>query len=116
MTPLHGLLGHVESGWEMLLEVVTAPPTWLALVVIGIGPAGLAGPRAPDWAVKRGLSGLARAAEASFGFEAINRGVVHAVQTGAEALRVTQTGLLNWNVLGLVAGLVVVLFVLILGG
>jgi hypothetical protein len=41
---------------------------------------------------------------------------VRAVQTGAEALRVTQTGLLNWNILGMVAGFVVVMLVLILGG
>jgi NADH-quinone oxidoreductase subunit L len=111
----HGLLGKVESGWEMLLEVVTAPATWLALGVIALGLLAWQF-RTRLIGVKHALESLAQAAEASFGFEAINRGVVKAVQVGAEELRVTQTGLLNWNILGLVAGLVVVLLVLILGG
>ena len=110
-----GLLGTVESGWEMLLEVVTAPATWLALVVIGLGLLAWQG-RTRLIGVKRSLDGLAHAAEAGFGFEAVNRWIMNTVQTGAEILRGTQTGLLNWNILGLVAGLVVVLLVLILGG
>ena len=62
------------------------------------------------------LGGIGWAAAHSFGFEAINRGVVTTTQEAAEALRVTQTGLLNWNVLGIVGGLLLVLGVLALGG
>ena len=51
----------------------------------------------------------------SFGFEAINRGVVRVTQNTAEALRVTQTGLLSWNVAGIAVGLIVVLIVLAWG-
>jgi NADH-quinone oxidoreductase subunit L len=110
----HGLLGSVESGWQALLEVITTPWTLLALAVIALGLAA--------WQMRARLMGLAlrlrgvgRIAEASFGFEAINRAVVKGVKSSAEALRETQTGLLNWNVFALLAGLVIVLIVLLLG-
>ena len=45
-----------------------------------------------------------------------SRGVVQATQQAAEALRVTQTGQLNWNMVGIVAALVLVLAVLAAGG
>ncbi len=111
----HGLLGEGMSGWELLLEVVKAPATLLALVVIGLGLLAWQ-QREQLNGVKNALTGLAQAAEASFGFEAINRTIVSRVQAGAEILRRTQTGLLNWNILGLVAGLVIVLLYLVLGG
>ena len=51
--------------------------------------------------ITKRLQGFARLATNSFGFEAINRGVVRVTQNTAEALRVTQTGLLSWNVAGI---------------
>jgi len=63
----------------------------------------------------RALRGLGWAAENSFGFEAINRGIVRGVSGAAEGLRITQTGLLNWNVVGIVAGLLIVIAILALG-
>jgi NADH-quinone oxidoreductase subunit L len=110
----HAVLGKVESGWEILLEVVKAPATLLALAVIGLGLL-IWFMRARLMGLAQSLRGVGNIAEASFGFEAINRAVVKGVQSGAEALRNTQTGLLNWNILGLVAGLVVVLVVLMWG-
>ncbi len=110
----HGLLGSLESGWEILWEVAKAPATLLALGVILLGLATWQ-LRARLAGLSRFLHGIGRMAEASFGFEAINRTVVRGMQSGAEALRATQTGLLNWNILGLVAGLVIVLIVLVLG-
>jgi NADH-quinone oxidoreductase subunit L len=110
----HAFLGEVESGWELLGEVIKAPATLLALGVIILGLL--------VWyfrerfiGLSHSLRGIGSAAEASFGFEAINRAILRGVQSGAEDLRVTQTGLLNWNILGLVAGLVIVLLVLMLG-
>ena len=41
--------------------------------------------------------------------------VVKWTQTAAKKLRVTQTGHLNWNVVGIVGGLVIVLIILALG-
>lgn len=110
-----GLLGGVESGWGYLLEVVSAPATFVALGVIGLGLLA--------WQYRRyllsvslALKGVKQAAQDSFGFEAINRGIVNGFTASAETLRKTQTGMLNWNMVGMVAGFVIVLIVLILGG
>ncbi len=100
---------------ETILEVVGAAPTYLALAVVALGllawrfRKNLSGPA-------RSLQGIARAAQASFGFEALNRGVVRGTQQLAEGVRVTQPGLLNWNVFAVLAGLLVVMAVLVLGG
>jgi NADH-quinone oxidoreductase subunit L len=110
----HGLLGTVESGWEILLEVVKTPATLLALAIIALGLVAWQ-MRARLAPLAHSLRGVGRIAEDSFGFEAINRAVVNGVKSGAEALRATQTGLLNWNIFGLLAGLVIVLIVLALG-
>jgi len=58
---------------------------------------------------------VGQAAAADFGFNWLNRQIVHGTGQIAEALRATQTGYLNWNVLGIVAGFVVVLGILALG-
>lgn len=110
--PVHGV--ETLSLGEMFHEVLSIP-TLIALAVIALGLAA--------WWWRSRLSGLAnalkflgRAAANSFGFEAINRGIVKGTQSAAEALRVTQTGLLNWNILGIIAGLILVLAVVIFGG
>lgn len=110
--PLHDI--EAATSMEFVLEVITAPATLIALVVVALGLAA--------WWQRKLLSGLARslqgigkAAADSFGFEAINRAIVNTVQSGAEALRITQTGLLNWNVFGILAGLIIVLVILAVG-
>ncbi|WP_322793254.1 proton-conducting transporter membrane subunit, partial [Bellilinea sp.] len=111
--PAHHL--EVHSTWAMVEEVIAAPATYLALGVVAIGL--LAG-----WQRKRliplgqALGGVSKAAAESFGFEAINRGVVIATQKLAEALRVTQPGLLNWNVFAIVCALLILLASLAVGG
>ena len=62
------------------------------------------------WLIK-GLGWLKWAAEHSFGFEAINTGVVKAAEGSAEGLRATQTGLLAYNILA-VLGTIIILFTL----
>jgi NADH-quinone oxidoreductase subunit L len=103
----------VTSTAEILGEVISLP-TLLALLVIAVGLAAW-WRRDALQGVAKGLSGIGDAAANSFGFEAINRGVVKTTQDGAEALRPTQTGLLNWNVLGILVCLVIVLAVLVMG-
>ena len=98
----------------MLREVITDPLTLLALAVVALGLLAWWQRERLQGLVKV-LSGLAKAAENSFGFEAVNRGVVEVTQTAAEDLRGTQTGLLNWNVAGIVAGLVIVMIILVVG-
>lgn len=109
--PAHGL-EHLTLG-EMVSELVSLP-TLLALVVVALGLAAWWW-RDSLTGLAKSLQGLGKVAADSFGFEAINRGVVKTTQNSAEALRNTQTGLLNWNVLGILAALIIVLAVVALG-
>ena len=105
---------HELTTWDMVVEVLTAPATYVALLVVVLG-AGCWWKRDALSGVTKRLQGFARLATNTFGFEAINRGVVRVTQNTAEALRVTQTGLLSWNVAGIAIGLIVVLIVLAWG-
>jgi NADH-quinone oxidoreductase subunit L len=105
----------VQSTGALLTHIATAPATAIALAVVALGLCcwwqreRLAG-------AARGLAGVATMATNNFGFEAINRGVVNVTQGAAESLRSTQPGVLNWNVMAILVGLVVVLAILALGG
>jgi NADH-quinone oxidoreductase subunit L len=110
--PYHAI--HPEPTGAFLAEVLAAPSTWLALGVVGLGLLA--------WWFRRRLAliseplqDVGRLARRSFGFEALNRLVVRTVQAAAEDLRGLQTGLLNWNVMAIVATLVVVLLIVALG-
>ncbi len=112
--PFHfgGAEGHAAAGtWTTVVEVLTAPATWLALVIVALGIL--------LWTLRGVFAGIGarlrparRAAEAGYGFEAINRGVTGAVQAAGERLRATQSGLLNWNVAAIVMAVIAVLFAL----
>jgi NADH-quinone oxidoreductase subunit L len=110
--PAYGIEAH--STLYVIEEILLAPATLLAMAVIVLGLAA--------WWQRERLQGLAaalhpvaRAAQDSFGFEAINRGVVQVTATAAENLRGTQTGLLSWNIFAILAALVIVLAVLLVG-
>lgn len=110
--PFHEI--EAVSTGTILLEVVTAPATWLA---VGVVAAGIA-----CWLLRKWMMIFAEIfqdfvvfAQNSFGFEAINRAIVRTVQTAAEDLRGSQTGLLNWNVLAILATLIIVLLLVSLG-
>ena len=105
----------VEATAQILTKVATAPATFGALAVVALGVVA--------WFARRPLQGVARAfgalgwaAAHSFGFEALNKGIVAATVESGESLRVTQTGLLGWNVLGIILALAAVLGVLAIGG
>ena len=110
--PFHAL--HIESAASIYEEIITAPATLLALGVVALGLF--------SWWFRAGLSwaqnlvpGLKTAAINDFGFEWINHQIVTLTQNAARVLRVTQTGELNWNVLGIVSGAIVVMAFLVLG-
>jgi len=109
--PYHNI--HAESTWEILGEVISLP----TLVALGVVALGLLAwwQRDKLGGLGKALGWLGKAAAASFGFEAINRGVVKGTQGASNGLSVTQTGLLNWNVLGIVVALVILFAVLALG-
>jgi NADH-quinone oxidoreductase subunit L len=110
--PAHGI--EISSLGEVIHEVLSLP-TLIALIVIALGLAAWWW-RGRLTGLSNALKGVGQAAADSFGFEAINRGIVKGTQSAAEALRATQTGLLNWNIFGIIAGLIIVLAVVIFGG
>jgi NADH-quinone oxidoreductase subunit L len=111
--PLHEI--HFESVSGMAVKIFSSPATFLALGVIGLGliawlqRSRLAG-------VARGFAWLSGWSDTMFGFEPLNLWLAKTVRGGAEALRGTQTGLLQWNIAGILTGLLVILAVLVFGG
>jgi NADH-quinone oxidoreductase subunit L len=55
------------------------------------------------------FTGIGRLAERGFGFEDLNRAVIGATLKAADRIRPLQTGLLNWNIFGILGGLLIVL-------
>ncbi len=110
--PFHQL--DAENMLEMVSAVLSAPVTWVALPVIGWGLASWYW-RSRLTVISDRLRFITYAASADFGFEALNRQVVRIAQRTAIKLRRTQTGKLNWNMTGIVGGLVMVLLVVLIG-
>ncbi len=96
------------STGEMIVEIMTAPLTYVALSVIALGLAA--------WLLRNRLKPVARslqpiysAASAEFGFEKVNDWVISAVQGISKALQPLQTGELNWNLLGVISGILILM-------
>jgi NADH-quinone oxidoreductase subunit L len=109
--PFHGM--EHESLVEIITAILSAPATWFTLLIVAAG-------LTMSWLRARGyrLFGggwLNPFVETSFGFESLNRLIVRGTYKFAEQLSLTQTGELNWNILGIVSALLVVLLVLWLG-
>jgi len=110
--PFHKL--ELLSSLDLIEEVLFAPATWLAAGVVAAG-AGL-------WLVRRSIPAQNRPAgwfealnESSFGFEWLNHQVMAVFGNISTALQKTQTGKLNWNILGILAAFLTVLVVLVWG-
>jgi NADH-quinone oxidoreductase subunit L len=106
---------HVASTIEYVTEILTALATYFALAVVALGLA-IYWWRSKLIAIGKPFAFLGRWADKGFGFESINRGLVSITQKSASALQLTQTGQLNWNVLGIIAGLIMVLVVVFFVG
>jgi NADH-quinone oxidoreductase subunit L len=110
--PFHAL--HAPSTLGLVHEILVAPATWGALLVVALGLGAwwkrdrLAGAGA-------GFQWLGRAAADSFGFELLNSLGVVITRGAAAGLAISQTGQLNWNMVGIVGGLVAVLLFLVWG-
>ncbi len=114
--PLHfAANAELKGTWETAQEVLSSTGTWVAMAVVAAGILAwiLWRPRGQRITA---LEPARRTAEAGLGFESINRGITRAVQWSGERLRVTQSGILNWNVAAIVFAVVVVLAVLAAGG
>jgi NADH-quinone oxidoreductase subunit L len=109
--PYHAIESLNLSG--MFHEVISLP-TLVPLAVIALGIL--------CWFFRDKLASLGKLfgwlrwlADHSFGFEAINSGVVSAAQGSAEGLRVTQTGVLGWNILGILSTIIVLFTLFAIG-
>jgi len=110
--PIHEI--HNISLIEMMKHVVLTPATWIAVAIILLGIMTWFG-RESLVGVKKIFEPIAKIAEASFGFESINKFIVSFSNGLGEKLRATQTGKLNWNIFYLLVGLLVVFAVLLIG-
>ena len=102
-----------ESTASMVVSILSAPATWLTLGIVALG-FSIAWVRARGYRLFGG-GWLTPLVETSFGFDTLNQWLVRTVNEWGEDLRATQTGQLNWNILGIFSGLLVVLFILWLG-
>jgi NADH-quinone oxidoreductase subunit L len=107
--PFHEL--ERESLLQMVTAILSAPSTWFALLVVMIG-AGISWLRMRGYALF-GAGPLQLLVDTSFGFDALNQFVVRGVSKFAERLRATQTGILSWNVVGILGAFLAVLIFLI---
>jgi NADH-quinone oxidoreductase subunit L len=107
--PAHHL--EFEGTWVLVAQTFLNPATWIVLAVIGLG-FGL-------WAGRKFFARPAQAlkpvAQGGLGFEWLNRQIVRLTQRCAAFLQRFHTGQLNWNVVGILGGLVVILCIL-MGG
>ncbi len=110
--PVHTI--HDLTLVEMFQNVILNPATWIAVAIIILG--------IMTWFGRESLMGiqtlfkpLMNAAQASFGFESINKFIVTSSNYLGEKLRTTQTGKLSWNILYMLIGLVVVFAALLIG-
>lgn len=106
---------HTGTTMEFVMEILTAPSTYVALGVVALGLA-IYWFRDKLAAIGRPFAFLGRWADKGFGFESINKGLVSITQKSASALQLTQTGQLNWNIVGILVGLIAVLLVVFFVG
>ena len=107
--PFHSV--PVLSLSEMAAEIFMAPATYAALTVIALGLAIF-------WYVRQKSAGLSVAwldvlSRESFGFDWLNRQVATGTLQLGTVLQKTQTGILNWNVVGILGALLAVLIFLV---
>ena len=97
-----------ESTWALVGQILVNPFTWVTLAVIALGFS--------LWAARkyfaRPAAVLKPLAESGLGFEWLNRQIVSLTQRAATFLQRFQTGQLNWNVAGILGGLILILILL----
>jgi NADH-quinone oxidoreductase subunit L len=110
--PFHDL--RYLQTFEMALEIIESPETWLALLVILIGISTWRFQHAFQ-AILKILRPISNFAKEGLGFDWVNAQIVKGIQSAATAIRYTQTGILSWNVLGIFGGLVILFIILAWG-
>jgi len=110
--PFHDV--HAIGTFKLVKEIALAPATWISLAVIALGIG--------TWILRKSLAGIkdslrpvARLFENGLGFEHLNQGIINVTKNLSAVLHLTQTGQLNWNILGIVGMLSVLLALLFIG-
>jgi NADH-quinone oxidoreductase subunit L len=106
---------HISSTWQLVQNMLGTSATLIALAVVGLGFSAWWGRERLAW-LKNRLARPAQVAAQDYGFEAINQWIMGAVENSATALRLTQTGQLNWNMVGVIGGLLLTLIFLMWSG
>ncbi len=117
--PLHfGTAPELRTTIAMAQEVLLSSGTWIAMIVVlaGIVLWALWRRFLPSLGSRRAWKKPAAPRRPGLGFESLNRGISRAVLWSGEKLRVTQSGILNWNVAAIVIAAVLVLAILAAGG
>lgn len=109
--PFHEL--EHETLREMVTHVLSAPATWFTLLIVAVG-LGISWLRARGYRLFGG-GWLNPFVETAFGFDSLSHVIVRGTYKVAEQLSLTQTGELNWNILGIISALLMVLLILWLG-
>lgn len=96
---------------EMAIEIFTAPATYIALTVIALGLGKF-------WLIRKQVTGQVDArvdiiSYESFGFDWLNRQIADRIVRLAAVLQKTQTGVLSWNIVGILGALLAVLIFLV---
>lgn len=107
--PYHDL--DAESTLALVTEVLTEPSTWIAVLIVLLGVT-LWFIRGRLVSIRNALLPLTKITDNDFWFEWVNRKIILLTNRIATALRKTQTGQLNWNVMGIVGALVLMLILI----
>ncbi len=110
--PFHDIEGITLAA--LFHEILTLP-TLIALIVIALG-IFLWFSRNKMEGLSNGMRSIRWASEKSFGFEALNTAFIEVTNNIAEALRATQTGIMNWNVMAIAASLIILFAIILVGG
>jgi len=107
--PFHHL--HIWSTGGLAAELLRAPTTYTTLLVAALGLA--------VYIARDRLEGVRKLLERpstpirhEFGFEKLNHWISDGTQGAAQLLSRTQTGQLNWNLVGILSSLVLLLIIL----
>jgi NADH-quinone oxidoreductase subunit L len=107
--PFHSI--HSLNLSELAIEIFTTPAAYIALTVIALG-LGI------FWGFRKQAAGQAEAwldivSRESFGFDWLNRQIAERTIQLGSVLQKTQTGVLSWNIVGILGALLAVLIFLV---
>ncbi len=104
-----------ETTQELIQSILGDRLTFLAVGMVLIGFAIFIF-RKKFSSIEHIFSPLKKASINDFGMESLNTNIVKGIQNAGELVRNTQTGYLNWNIFGVLLGLILIFIILYVGG